>query len=80
MPLLEIKGLSDTIRNVKEGISGVRGAAASVNTQAAGLKAELEDIDTQLRQHRDDLKFEAETLGNSGDQSSGSEESKKPIV
>lgn len=70
MPLIEIKGLAASIATAKKGIAEVRGAAASLGTETTGLVAELNEVTSQVKQHRADLRFEAETLGNSN----GSEE------
>ena len=82
--LIEIKGLATHIGNVKEGIAGLREAAATLNAESTGLKAELDDLTQQIKEHREDLRFEAETLGNSPPQSEPQEktveqESKKEL-
>jgi len=70
--LIEIKGLGADVASVKKGIGELRSVAAELNTEGAAFKAELTDLTEQIKQHRADLRFEAETLGNSG----GSEEEK----
>jgi hypothetical protein len=73
-PLIEIKGLAANIATAKKGIAEVRGAAASFGASSSALVAELNEVTAQLEQHRADLRFEAETLGN------GPEEPEKPAV
>lgn len=70
--LIEIKGLGADVASVKKGIGELRSVAAELNTEGAAFKAELTDLTDQIKQHRADLRFEAETLGNSN----GSEEEK----
>ncbi|MCK1585470.1 hypothetical protein IVB03_39440 [Bradyrhizobium sp. 168] len=65
MPLIEIKGLGTAVASAKKGIADVRTAAAELNTEAGQLVAEIGDLTSQVKQHRADLRFEAETLGNS---------------
>lgn len=83
MPLIEIKGLKETIAGVKGGIADIRTVAADVNQEASDLKIELSEVRDQIRQHRADLRFEAETLGNGSDaassQSTGSGASTEPV-
>jgi hypothetical protein len=63
--MIEIKGLGNIVAEAKKGIGELRGAAAGLNTETSGLKAEIDDLTAQVKQHRADLRFEAETLGNS---------------
>jgi septal ring factor EnvC (AmiA/AmiB activator) len=65
MPLIEIKGLKDAVSGAKKGIASIRSAAAELNTESSQLQAEIKDLTTQIKQHRDDLRFEAETIKNS---------------
>jgi hypothetical protein len=65
MPLIEVKGLSQTVAAAREGIKSVREAAASLHVSASAFAAEAADVTKQIEQARSDLKFEAETLGNS---------------
>lgn len=69
-PLLEIKGLAGAVNDVRASLKSIRSSAAGLQASAAGLKAELDDVTKQIEQHRSDLKFEAETLGNSGSSAS----------
>lgn len=64
--LIEIKGLGNIVAEAKKGIGDLRAAAGDLNAETAGLTAELNDLTDQVKQHRADLRFEAETLGNSG--------------
>jgi hypothetical protein len=72
--LIEIKGLGNIVAEAKKGIGELRGAAGDLNVETAGLKAEINDLTDQVKQHRKDLRFEAETLGNGG----GDLDEKKP--
>lgn len=63
--LIEIKGLGDAVAGAKKGIADLKAAAGSLNTSTGMLVAEINDLKDQVEQHRADLKFEAETLGNS---------------
>lgn len=65
MPLIEIKGLGAAVAGAKKGISDLRSAAAGLNTETTALNLEIVDLTEQVKQHRKDLRFEAETLGNS---------------
>lgn len=78
-PLVEIKGLGDTIRSVTNRINAAKDAARKLDENGAGLVAELTDIDLQLTQHREDLRFQASTLGNSppASEQSGTQEKKE---
>lgn len=71
-PLVEIKGLGNAMAGVRDGIRGVRKLVADLNDSSSGLAAELQDVQKQIEQARSDLKFEAQTLGNSGNASEGS--------
>lgn len=64
MPLIEIKGLGTAVAGAKKGISDLRQAAAGLNTETTALNLEIVDLTEQVKQHRKDLRFEAETLGN----------------
>lgn len=63
--LIEIKGLGDAVAGAKKGISDLKAAAGGLNAETGMLVAEINDLTDQVKQHRADLKFEAETLGNS---------------
>lgn len=65
MPLVEIKGLGARVSAVRQGIAAARNAAADVESSAASLAAELSDVHKQIEAARADIRFEAETLGNS---------------
>lgn len=70
--LIEIKGLGADVATVKRRIGELRAVAADLNAQGGALTAEMIELTEQIREHRHDLRFEAETLGNSG----GGEEEK----
>lgn len=74
--LIEIKGLGADVASVKKGIGELRAAAAELNTEGTALKAEMVDLTDQIKEHRQDLRFEAETLGNSN----GSDDEKKEVA
>lgn len=74
--LIEIKGLGADVASVKRGIGDLRSVAADLNREGAALKAEMADLTEQLREHRRDLRFEAETLGNSN----GSDDEKTEVT
>ena len=77
--LLEIKGLGAAVSGIKSEISAIKTIAADINTEAPQLRAELADLRDQIKQHRADLRFEAEALGNGGgsetEEAAGSESS-----
>jgi hypothetical protein len=64
--LLEINGLGAAVSNAKKSIATLRDAASGFHAESSGLAKELTDLTEQIRQHRADLRFEAETLGNGG--------------
>lgn len=74
--LIEIKGLGADVASVKRGIGDLRAAAADLNREGSALKAEMTELTDQIKEHRKDLRFEAETLGNSN----GSEEEKSSDI
>lgn len=65
VPLLEIKGLGQHVASAKKGIADVRSAAADLGISTGLLTQELKDVHAQVEAARTDLRFEAETLGNS---------------
>lgn len=64
MPL-EIKGLGGLVSEVRKGIADVRVVAAEVNEAGRGLAGDLRDLKKQITGAREDIKFEAQTMGNS---------------
>jgi hypothetical protein len=66
-PLIEIKGLAGTIASVRDGIKEARAMGATVQHSAAMLAVELKDLGNQIEAARADIKFEAQTLGNSSE-------------
>lgn len=77
--LLEIKGLGGDIASIKKGIGDLRVAASELNTEGAALKAEIVDLKEQIVQHRSDLRFEAETLGNGNGSDEQSDKEQKQV-
>lgn len=63
-PLIEIKGLGAAVQSARAGIATVRTETAGLTVDSAGLVAAIKDVRTQIKQAHDDLKFEAESLGN----------------
>lgn len=78
--LIEIKGLSDAVAGAKKGISDLKAAAGGLNTSTGMLVAEINDLKNQVEQHRADLKFEAETLGNSSGGTAARDDAAKAVV
>ena len=74
-PLIEIKGLGAAVANAKKGIADLRTETAGLSTDASALVSAIQDVRTQIKQAHEDLKFEAETLGNGGET-----QSEKPVV
>lgn len=62
---IEIKGLAEHVRRAKQGIADVRHHSAALGESTTALTGTLQDIKKQVDAVHDDLKFEAETLGNS---------------
>lgn len=71
MPLIEIKGLGNIVADARKAIAGVRSETAGLNTDATALVLAVQDVRAQIKQAHADLKFEAETLGNGGESTSG---------
>ncbi|HYM32309.1 MAG TPA: hypothetical protein VEU47_13470 [Candidatus Cybelea sp.] len=65
-PLIEIKGLGAAVAAARVSIAGVRSETAGLSTDAVHLVAAIQDVRKQIAQAHDDLKFEAEQLGNGG--------------
>lgn len=63
--MLEIKGLGAAVTEARKGIADARAASAGVGESARRLVSVLGDVKEQLDNAHDDLKFEAQTLGNS---------------
>ena len=63
-PLIEIKGLGADVASAKKGIRDLRSEVAGLNVDSTLLTTAVKDVRTQIKQAHDDLKFEAETLGN----------------
>jgi hypothetical protein len=65
-PLIEIKGLGAVVASAKKGIADVRAETSGLSVAAAALISAVQDVRAQIKQAHEDLKFEAETLGNGG--------------
>lgn len=66
LPPLKIRGLGDEVVRAKAMLGEVRSAMTDVGEAATALRQDLEDLKDQLLDHRDDIRFEAEKMGNSG--------------
>jgi hypothetical protein len=76
--LIDIKGLNTKdIANVGARMAGIRDLVAKVSDSGNRLHAELTDVHEQLEQARTDLKFHAESMGNSGSAGGLSDEDKE---
>lgn len=67
LPPIQIKGLAADVMTVKRGFADIREIVRDVNMTGAALKQDLLDVRDQLHKHREDIRFEAETLGNAGE-------------
>lgn len=65
-PLIEIKGLAPAITTLRGSMKELRELAGDVQHSASMLAVELKDVGNQIEAARADLRFEAQTLGNSG--------------
>lgn len=63
---IEIKGLAQRVSDAKKAISDARAASADLSEATTAFTTDLKDLTKQVKKHHEDLKFEAETLGNSG--------------
>lgn len=79
-PLIEIKGLSATVAAAKRGIADVRAATSGLSAEAGHLVSAVNDVRAQIKQAHDDLKFEAETLGNGGETISDTEPASQEVL
>jgi hypothetical protein len=76
--LIDIKGLNTkAISDVGAKMAGIRDLVAKVHDSGNRLHAELTDVHEQLEQARTDLKFHAESMGNSGSTGELSDEEKE---
>ena len=64
LPPIQIKGLAADVMTVKRGFADIREVVRDVNLVSVALKQDLQDVKAQLQQHRQDIRFEAEALGN----------------
>lgn len=77
-PLIEIKGLGAAVAAAKKGISDVRSETAGLSADAAALIASVKDARKQINDAHEDLKFEAQSLGNGGETQSEPEQPQSP--
>ncbi len=61
---IEVKGLQETLASVRKSIAAVRNEVAGLGKDTADLHKTLIAVRAQINQVHDDLKFEAENLGN----------------
>lgn len=66
LPPIQIRGLAADVMTVKRGFAEIREIVRDVNLVSSALKQDLHDVKDQLQSHRQDIRFEAETLGNAG--------------
>lgn len=67
---LQIRGLSDIVKRAREGIAQARSSTDKVGVSAKALASSADAIAKQIDQAREDIEFEATTLGNGGQESS----------
>ncbi len=68
--MIEIRGLSDTVLQARNAIKDVREQASGLRDDTKALAATLRDVRASVNKAHEDLKFEAQTLGNSPAESS----------
>ena len=68
MAELEIKGLGMAVQNVRRSIALIRSEIAGLHDDAWKLQKAVVDLRENINKTRDDLKFEAENLGNGPEQ------------
>lgn len=62
--LVKIAGLGNLVQSVRDEIAGLRTEIPMLQQDAAALRATVTDLRSQINSTHDDLKFEAQTLGN----------------
>ena len=67
LPPIQIRGLAQDVSLVRRGISRLRELITDVHAARSGLEQDLGDIREQITEHRRDIRFEAEQLGNGED-------------
>jgi predicted nucleic acid-binding Zn-ribbon protein len=60
----EIKGLGLSVQNIRRSIAVLRAEIAGLNADSWDLQKTVVDLREQIQKTHDDLKFEAENLGN----------------
>lgn len=63
MPL-EIKGLGNVVADAKRQIAVLRSESAALNMDIRDMVQSVQEVRKQVNAAHDDLKFEAQTLGN----------------
>ena len=71
---VEIKGLGDTVNRAREAIRKARNSVAGMHESGRALEDVANQIAKTFDQHREDLLFEAQTLGNSNGSDESSEQ------
>jgi chromosome segregation ATPase len=64
MPPLEIKGLGNVVADAKKQIATLRAESAGLNQDIRDMVQSVQEVRKQVQNAHDDLKFEAQTLGN----------------
>lgn len=68
LPKIQLRGIGDSMTRVRAGFDSLREMIGRVHVARGGLMQDLSDVEEALVQHRKDIRFQAETLGNfSGD-------------
>lgn len=67
LPPIQIRGLASDVSLLRRGISKIRELVADVHAARGGLEQDLADVRDQIVGHRRDIRFEAEQLGNGGE-------------
>lgn len=61
-----IKGLSERVQAARSAINKARNASHNLTEAAESFANDADTITEEIKKHHDDLKFEANTLGNYG--------------
>jgi hypothetical protein len=75
LPKIEIRGLAVDVTSFRNGVKDMRAMMAKLQETRSGLYQDLADVNQQLSQLRNDIRFELTTLGNSGGNSDAQSES-----
>lgn len=63
--MVEIKGLGSLVQDMKRTIAAAREESSGMRDDTRAFIATVQEVRKQINQHHEDLRFEAETLGNS---------------